>query len=109
MKTVYIPWKKSVFLYLYCMKGSRILICYWLFLLTNRKVLRELYREPPFISYRKGKSFKDILVRAKLYRSKTLTSRKSGSRVKPVNPLLTSMRQNNKLAINRRDLHDISL
>ena len=27
-------------------------------------MLREIYREPPFISYRKGKSLKDILVKA---------------------------------------------
>ena len=35
-------------------------------LLENQPLLREIYREPPFISYRKGKSLKDILVRAKL-------------------------------------------
>ena len=29
-------------------------------------MLREIYREPPLISYRRGKSLKDILVRAKL-------------------------------------------
>ena len=28
--------------------------------------LREIFTEPPLISYRKGKSLKDILVRAKL-------------------------------------------
>ena len=35
-------------------------------LIENQPLLREIYREPPFISYRKGKSLKDILVRAKL-------------------------------------------
>ena len=29
-------------------------------------MLREIYREPPLISYTRGKSLKDILVRAKL-------------------------------------------
>ena len=35
-------------------------------LIEEQPLLREIYREPPFISYRKGKSLKDILVRAKL-------------------------------------------
>ena len=34
--------------------------------IENQPLLREIYKEPPFISYRKGKSLKDILVRAKL-------------------------------------------
>ena len=33
-------------------------------LIENQPLLREIYREPPFISYRKGKSLKDILVKA---------------------------------------------
>ena len=35
-------------------------------LIENQPLLRETYREPSFISYRKGKSLKDMLVRAKL-------------------------------------------
>ena len=35
-------------------------------LIENQPMLREIYREPPLISYRRGKSLKDILVRAKL-------------------------------------------
>ena len=31
--------------------------------IQNRPLLREIYREPPFISYSKGKSLKDILVK----------------------------------------------
>ena len=29
-------------------------------------LLREIFKEPPLISYRKGKSLKDMLVKAKL-------------------------------------------
>ena len=35
----------------------------------NQQRLREIFKEPPLISYRKGKSLKDLLVRAKLWRS----------------------------------------
>ena len=34
--------------------------------IENQPLLSEIYKEPPFISYRKGKSLKDIRVRAKL-------------------------------------------
>ena len=44
---------------------KKILMSKW-HLIENQPLLREIYREPPFISYRKGKSLKDILVRAKL-------------------------------------------
>ena len=45
---------------------QNILMSKW-HLIENQPLLREIYREPPFISlYRKGKSLKDILVRAKL-------------------------------------------
>ena len=46
---------------------KNILMSKWHFI-ENQPLLREIYREPPFISYRKGKSLKDtcILVRAKL-------------------------------------------
>ena len=35
-------------------------------LIQNQQRLREIFGEPPVISYRKGKSLKDLLVRAKL-------------------------------------------
>ena len=35
-------------------------------LIENQPQLREIFKEPPIISYRKGKSLKDILVKAKL-------------------------------------------
>ena len=38
-----------------------ILMSKW-HLIQNQPLLRDIYREPPFISYRKGKSLKDILV-----------------------------------------------
>ena len=44
---------------------KNILMSKW-HLIENQPLLSEIYREPPFISYRKGKSLKDILVRAKL-------------------------------------------
>ena len=42
-----------------------ILIGKW-HLIQNQQRLREVYKEPPLISYRKGKSLEDLLVRAKL-------------------------------------------
>ena len=35
-------------------------------LIDNQPQLREIFKEPPIISYRKGKSLKDILVKAQL-------------------------------------------
>ena len=35
-------------------------------LIDNQPQLRNIFKEPPIISYRKGKSLKDILVKAKL-------------------------------------------
>ena len=37
-------------------------------LIQNKPLIREIYKDPPLISYRKGKSLKDMLVKAKLYR-----------------------------------------
>ena len=52
---------------------------WWVYLLTtslpkwhlikNQPALREIFKDPPILSYRKGRSLKDILVRAKLWRS----------------------------------------
>ena len=44
---------------------KNILMSKW-HLIENHPLLREIYREPPLISYKRGKSLKDILVRAKL-------------------------------------------
>ena len=46
-----------------CLKN--ILIDKW-HLIQNQPLLREIYKEPPLICYRKGKSLKDMLVKAKL-------------------------------------------
>ena len=44
---------------------KRIFMVKWHWI-ENQPLLREIYKEPRFISYRKGKSLKDILVRTKL-------------------------------------------
>ena len=35
-------------------------------LIQNHPLLRQIFKEPPIISYKKGKSLKDMLVRAKI-------------------------------------------
>ena len=47
---------------------KRIQVGKW-HLIQNQQRLREIFKEPPLISYRKGKSLKDLLVKAKLWRS----------------------------------------
>ena len=47
---------------------KKILMGKW-HLIQNQQRLREIFKEPPLISYRKGKSLKDLLVRAKLWSS----------------------------------------
>ena len=42
-------------------------------LIKNQPVLREIFKDPPILSYRKGRTLKDTLVRAKLWRSTTTT------------------------------------
>ena len=44
---------------------KRILMRKW-HLIQNQQRLREIFKEPPLISYSKGKSLRDLLVRAKL-------------------------------------------
>ena len=44
---------------------KKILMGKW-HLIQNQQRLREIFKEPPLISYPKGKSLKDLLVRAKL-------------------------------------------
>ena len=46
-----------------CLKN--ILMEKW-HLIQNQPLLREIYKKPPLISFRKGKSLKDMLVKAKL-------------------------------------------
>ena len=38
-------------------------------LIQNQPFLRQIFKEPPIISYKKGKSLKDMLVRAKILKS----------------------------------------
>ena len=47
---------------------KKILMGKW-HLIKNQQRLREIFKEPPLISYRKGKSLKELLVRANLWRS----------------------------------------
>ena len=51
---------------------QNILMSKW-HLIENQPLLSEICREPPLVSYRRGKFLKDILVRAKLLRSKTVS------------------------------------
>ena len=46
--------------------------------IENQLLLREIYKEPPFISYRKGKSLRDILVRENSKGQGTTPSREVG-------------------------------
>ena len=48
-------------------------------LLQNQRLLRQIFKEPPTISYKKGKSLTDMLVRAK-------TRFHAGMVVRPVTP-----------------------
>ena len=44
---------------------KKILMGKW-HLMQNQSQLRNIFKEPPLLSYREGKSLKDILVKAKL-------------------------------------------
>ena len=44
---------------------KQILMKKW-HLIEKQPLLSEIYRDPPLISYKRGRSLKDILVRAKL-------------------------------------------
>ena len=48
---------------------KNILMSKW-HLIENQPLLREIYKDPPLLSYRKERSLGDVLVRAKLCRSK---------------------------------------
>ena len=47
-------------------------------LIANETILRQIYEEPPVISYKRGKSLKDILVKAKLLELKAINTRVEG-------------------------------
>ena len=44
----------------------------------NQPLLRQIFKEPPIISFKKGKSLKDMLVRAKIEKVNTKVSRRYG-------------------------------
>lgn len=44
---------------------KKIIIHKW-YLIENQPLLREIFKDPPIISYKRGKSLQEILVRAKL-------------------------------------------
>ena len=44
---------------------KKILMSKW-HLIENQPLLKEIYQDPPIVSYKRGKSLKGILVRAKL-------------------------------------------
>ena len=46
-------------------KNKQILIEKW-HIIQNQPLLREIFKDPPIKSFKKGKSVKDMLVRAKI-------------------------------------------
>ena len=63
---------------------KNILMKHWQ-LIEKQPLLRQIYKEPPIISYKRGRSLKDILVKAKLWDLKAKT-RGWKAWVKLVNP-----------------------
>ena len=55
-------------------------------LIEQQPLLSEIYKNPPLISHKKGRSLKDILVRAKLWKRLFWTC--TGESCRPVNPIL---------------------
>ena len=49
---------------------KNILLAKW-HLIKNQPVLREIFKDPPVLSYRNGRSLKDILFRAKHFNDNT--------------------------------------
>ena len=68
---------------------KNILMSKW-HLIQDQPLLREIYKEPPIISYKRGKSLRDILIRAKLY-GHVSHYHKLMSRVWPVNTFHLSL------------------
>ena len=46
---------------------KQVLMKHW-HLIEQQPLLREIYKDPPLISYKRGRSLNDILVRAKLWK-----------------------------------------
>ena len=49
---------------------KNILMSKW-HLIENQPLLSEIYKDPPLLSYRKGRSLENVLIRGKLLRSKS--------------------------------------
>ena len=49
-------------------------------LIENQPLLRQIYKEPPIISYKRGRSLKDILVKTKLSELKAINTCVEGVR-----------------------------
>ena len=58
-------------------------------LIQNQPLLREVFKEPPLISYRKGKSLKDMLVLSKTIKAFINTMGTQRESCRSVNPILT--------------------
>lgn len=58
-------------------------------LIQNQSLLRRIYKEPPLISYRKGKSLKDMLVLSKTIKAFINTMGTQRESCRSVNPILT--------------------
>ena len=65
------------------LKGLNNILLHKWHLIQNQLNLREIFKEPPLTSFRKGKSLKDMFVKAKLFRLLWTHSR---SRFGPSNP-----------------------
>ena len=52
---------------------KNILMKHW-HLIENQPLLRQIYKEPPIISYKRGRSLTDILVKAKLWELKAIST-----------------------------------
>ena len=59
-------------------------------LIENRPLREEIYKDSPLLSYRKGRSLKDFLIRANIFECHNLSIQTNRSRVWPVNIILLS-------------------
>ena len=78
---------------------KNILMKHWQ-LIEKQPLLRQIYKEPPIISYKRGRSLKDILVKAKLWDLKAKT-RGWKAWVRLVNPYDISKWLNRMLHLKR--------
>ena len=58
-------------------------------LIQNQPLLREMYKDPPLISYRKGKWLEDMLVKAKTIKARINTMGTQRESRRSVNAILT--------------------